>query len=397
MKYHGNLLFVADSVYTKHENEIFGLRVFGREFFDAYLKVFDTVTICARVQQVDQRPKDLPRTDSERIRFVGLPNVHGIRWLLGCDTRIRSSISTAAEKADALVSRVPSTTGFIAYHAAKKLRKPFLAEVVGDPLDSISNYGKGPAFQALGWIYYLRFKRFMKQQKLASYVSRRILGVRYPAADDALVEEYSSVRLSADRLLQSKAYDAPPKTLQVLCLLSFLGYKRHIDLIHAAEILHRAGISFHLHMAGDGPEKSFIVQRCQELGISDATTFYGYVADAQELNEIIDRCNVVVVPSAQEGLPRSMLEGMSRGLAATGSEVGGIPDLARETEVFSLGDVDHLAKILKRFAGSAKELSAASEHAINTARQYTAPILEPRRTRMYQALANQAGCNDAII
>ena len=69
---------------------------------------------------------------------------------------------------------------------------------------------------------------------------------------------------------------------------------------------------------------------------------------------------VYIQPSRIEGLPRALIEAMSRGCACVGSSVGGIPELLNNqyihevndynslaVKIFDLYDIDNLAKSSK--------------------------------------------------
>ena len=43
--------------------------------------------------------------------------------------------------------------------------------------------------------------------------------------------------------------------------------------------------------------------------------------------ELLDECDIYLQPSLQEGLPRSVIEAMSRGCACIGAATAGIPEL----------------------------------------------------------------------
>lgn len=385
-----NLLFLADSVYSVFNDEVYALRVFGEEFFSEYLKVFEKVTICARRQQVDQLPEGSPKLSDSRINFLGVGNVHGLRWALGLRKSDKELIRRAVREADAVVARLPSTIGRFGFFEAKAAGKPFLGEIVGDPWDSISNYSSNPLLKAYAWFYCFSFRRLVKKLEMVSYVSRRVLALRYPTSSEAITEEYSSIRLANELICAPRHYDESPRPIEILCLLSFLGYKRHVDLIKACFEMRRRSIAFRLHLIGDGHTMPQIQGLVEELGLEDVVKFYGYIADVDELFRTIDSCHLVVVPSAQEGLPRSMLEGMARGLGGVGSDVGGIPDLVRETEVFTVGNFKMLADILCNIASDPVRMTEMSEHAVNVSRKYTAAELGPRRLRMYRLLASAA-------
>jgi glycosyltransferase involved in cell wall biosynthesis len=57
----------------------------------------------------------------------------------------------------------------------------------------------------------------------------------------------------------------------------------------------------------------------------------------------LDSIHLYVHPSRTEGLPRVVIEAMSRGRLALGSNVGGIPELLNKKYIHKSGDVNKLS------------------------------------------------------
>lgn len=76
---------------------------------------------------------------------------------------------------------------------------------------------------------------------------------------------------------------------------------------------------------GDGE-----VERCKELaektGIADNVSFLGWIRDTEK-EEYLKKCSTFVLPSYHEGMPMSVLESMSYGLATISTNAGGIPQI----------------------------------------------------------------------
>lgn len=76
---------------------------------------------------------------------------------------------------------------------------------------------------------------------------------------------------------------------------------------------------------GDGE-----IEQCKELvektGIADHVSFLGWVRD-EEKETYLKKCSIFVLPSYHEGMPMSVLEAMSYGLATISTNVGGIPQI----------------------------------------------------------------------
>lgn len=76
---------------------------------------------------------------------------------------------------------------------------------------------------------------------------------------------------------------------------------------------------------GDG-DVAVYEQLARELGILDHCSFVGWVK-AEDKEDMFHRCSIYCLPSKNEGMPMSVLEAMSYGLATVSTPVGGIPQV----------------------------------------------------------------------
>ncbi|MGI9087541.1 MAG: glycosyltransferase, partial [Chthoniobacterales bacterium] len=86
-----------------------------------------------------------------------------------------------------------------------------------------------------------------------------------------------------------------------------------------------------LSIAGKGPLQAHLEELAEELGISGKVHFHGFLTQA-ELRDLYTSSHLFIHPSEmppdqnQEGIPNSVLEAMSTGLAVLGTRHGGIPE-----------------------------------------------------------------------
>lgn len=104
-------------------------------------------------------------------------------------------------------------------------------------------------------------------------------------------------------------------------------HKRQSDLIRAIAAL---GPPWRLELLGNGPHEERLRALAAELGASDRVVFAGFVADKDELRERFRRCAVFALPSAFEGLPLALLEAMSCGAPAVGSDIPPIAEVIED-------------------------------------------------------------------
>ena len=96
-----------------------------------------------------------------------------------------------------------------------------------------------------------------------------------------------------------------------------------------------------LIIAGDGEEGPMLRQLAQELGVSDAVCFAGWVSDTDSFYHAID---VNTLTSLSEGFPYSLPEGARFALPTVATKVGGVPSLIRHNVTgFLFQPKDHKA------------------------------------------------------
>jgi len=108
----------------------------------------------------------------------------------------------------------------------------------------------------------------------------------------------------------------------ILMLAEFIARKRHRDALFAlARLPHPQAC---LVFAGNGPLFDDMQQLAAHLGIADRVRFLGFRRDVPTL---IKASTAMLLPSEQEGLPRSVMEAMCQGVPVIGSRIRGMTDL----------------------------------------------------------------------
>ena len=84
-----------------------------------------------------------------------------------------------------------------------------------------------------------------------------------------------------------------------------------------------------------------------ECGVGDNIKFLGSLSRTMVMQEL-DSCDVYIQPSLQEGLPRSVIEAMSRGCPVLGANTAGIPELIAPECIFKRANPIDTAKAIQR-------------------------------------------------
>jgi glycosyltransferase involved in cell wall biosynthesis len=115
-------------------------------------------------------------------------------------------------------------------------------------------------------------------------------------------------------------------------------YKGFHLLLDAIAMLVARDIDATLDLAGDGPQKPFLVRKCDDLGISDRVTFHGYLPHGR-LAELYRSVDAFALPSIvmgdygrQDVIPNVLAEAMAAGVPVVGSHIAGVPELIDDGE-----------------------------------------------------------------
>ena len=85
----------------------------------------------------------------------------------------------------------------------------------------------------------------------------------------------------------------------------------------------------------------------KNFGVENQVFFDGTLPGGQPVYDWLDDLDLYLIPSLQEGLPRALVEAMSRGCPAIGAKTGGIPELLGKDCIYGRKNYKKLAKKIK--------------------------------------------------
>ena len=130
--------------------------------------------------------------------------------------------------------------------------------------------------------------------------------------------------------------------------------KRTDDIVLAFQRLVESGVDACLCLVGDGPDRDSTERLASDLGLMDRCLFLGYQDDVAPFYAAFD---ALVLPSANEGTPVSVIEALAGRCPVVATRVGGVPDVVRDSVdgyLVEPGDVDALADRLGRLAADSE-------------------------------------------
>jgi glycosyltransferase involved in cell wall biosynthesis len=172
------------------------------------------------------------------------------------------------------------------------------------------------------WLYRHLLRRVaaispaVEQRLLAAGVAPAQIRVIWSAVDPARLQP------SATRQALRARLDAAPDTPCVLVAANLVR-RKGVDVLLAAFASLPPDACGLLWIAGDGPERAALEAEAARLGVAEHVRFLGQRDDVPDL---LEACDVFVLPSRLEGLGVAALEAMARSRPVVASAVGGLAE-----------------------------------------------------------------------
>jgi glycosyltransferase involved in cell wall biosynthesis len=366
---------------------------FGNELNDTLVERYrilgNHVSFLVRTRKIstEESGKVLP-FKSKNFCIIPIPDFNSLFKYFSNFKGIRGIVKGAVSDADILVARLPSTVGRIAIDYAKKNNKPYLVEVVGCPWDALWNHSLiGKLLAPIAWV---QMRRYVAEAPFVIYVTKSFLQQRYPSKhihegiSDVIITETNHEVL--ENRLKRIRENSGKKTLVIGTVAALdVTYKGQDIVISAVKLLKEAGWSVKYKLVGKGSGKR-LKNLAKELDVSNNVEFIGQIPH-HAVFPFLDSIDLYIQPSLQEGLPRAMIEAMSRACPCIGANTGGIPELIAPEMVFHARKAGNLISIIKNM--NENTFIACAKLNFEKAQSFLPVDLDGRRRRFYHNFLQQ--------
>lgn len=383
------LTFAHDHLFQQDEKgNLFTGGSFNNQTWERYLNHFEEITVLARVEKLKDKynNKTYNSFNLKETRLVPVPSLSGPAKQFTNKKAAEEIIRNTLMNSDVLIARLPSETGNLAIKIAKELNKLYAVEVVACVWDALWNHGN-----PLGKIYAPIAMRKMQKMILNSpytlYVTSDFLQKRYPtngkATNVSNVEIYDAFEESIEL-----RYSRVNNRIYRIGMIGSLKNKiKGWDIaFRALKILNERNIDFEFHILGDGDIEKW-ANISEKYGVGNKVKFCGVLPGGEPVLKWLDQIDLYIQPSFQEGLPRAVIEAMSRGCPVAGSDAGGIPELIDNSCIHKAGDYQDLADSMERIILNRDYSLMLSKMNLETSKKYKKSILDKRRSEFWNLFA----------
>ncbi len=322
-----------------------------------------------------------PLIRAENIQYVS-------KSFIKTSSKSKVIIDKCVKEADLVIGYVPNVNASFACSLAKKYNKKFLSYVVGCPWDALWNHGfLGKIIAPLA---FLRLRRTLKKSDFALYVTERFLQKRYPCpgltcgCSDVRIPHLNETILQ-NRLERLNGLEGKSVNIATIANNS-VKYKGQHFVIMALAQLKKMGITkYHYHLIGGGNKKR-LETLAKELNVAELVHFEGIVPHSQIFKKL-DEMHIYIQPSLQEGLPRSVVEAMSRGLTCICANTAAMPEMIDSEYVVQRKSVKDIVDVLKNM--TVEKMIGQAKRNFDEARKYEEHVLEIKRNEFFERIKKE--------
>lgn len=229
---------------------------------------------------------------------------------------------------------------------------------------TIAYIGMGTKINKLPLIWYVRGdQRIGILAKIGLYLSDKVIVIAEGAKKTFTLKElerygykmktlYTGFNVpplnnSKDKSCFEMEVGIPLNSKIVGLLGSITPRKGHHILVEAASLILTHNPYVHFLVVGDVPEGyddyyKKLLNMVDELGLSNNFHWIGFAKDVDRYYSIMD---VLVLPSFSEGLPRTVIEGLAKGLPVVATDVGGVREIIVDDVLGSVIDVGNASQL----------------------------------------------------
>ena len=377
-----NIAYIQDQEIDYCNGEFYHSK--SEHFFERYLSGLsenDTFTVCCGIKETTDEDvvKKYKKISNPRICYIQIPEFRKLGNLYKICKRVCSFI----KKADFCYLRCGIASSIAGIYCNKH-GIPYMAIVNEDIYRNLRNHSNILFRQAAYPLSFLTHY-MVKNADSACYVTQHYLQGRYPCkgrtigcSDIEFLElDTTALHRRKDKILK----DSSP------ILIGSVGsvatrIKGQDTVIRALAELKNEGISDYRYLLVGRGNQQNLRGLAEELGVSEFVYFLGEYSHDNVLRwfETID---IYIHPSRTEGLPRTIIEAMTKATPCICSSVGGIPELINNDFLFHYNgsEVNELKRLILKMDTINMNEEAAQN--FNKAKLYNPQILSNKRNDFF--------------
>lgn len=378
-----DLLYVCMYQFHIDKDGVYTIPSFGDDFWKKYLSVFDRIHIIGEPIKGYLNKEKLAKLDTSRMTVELLPSNNSPQdWKN--DRLIKRELNAVIKTAKAVVIKPASRKGVMAIHIAEKYNRPYMIEITGDLYTALKHHSN-PLKRVYAPIINHKILHAIKSCEFGVYVTDSYLQKKYPiagkscGASDAVIKKLDeSVFYSRLQMIKNLSHD---KMVQIGLVGFYHDANKGIDTaIEALAKIPNQNIC--LNILGNGNEqdrrKWYDFASNQNIN-AERIHFPEPIVGIDNMFRWYDSMDIIILPSRSEGLPRTIVEAMSRACPCVTSNVCGLSELCESKWTHNPGDSAGLSRLLEEMLSDKDAMIDAAEYNFRRAEYYLESVQMKKR------------------
>lgn len=278
-----------------------------------------------------------------------------------------------------LIINYPSSTGLFLIFFAYLFNFPYVVEVASD-----ADQYREKRFGLVVAIFSKLLGKLCIPRAVGALYVAQFLRDKW-SCDNGLI--LSNVYIEEIGNVRSFQFENDKYTITTVGAIS---YRKGIDIIIDEFMSLNFSHKIELNIVGPVIDEG-IKKRIDSLSIPNIDIICRGILEKNEVIDLLDKSDLYIQASRSEGLPRSVIEAMSRGVPVVCSKLPGLKDIVDERFQFELNRKGRLQDIVKSVLSSSETLNKMSASSIEISKDYHIEIARKKRIDFYKTCQTLMG------
>ncbi len=378
------LLYISKYQFVKNKNGTYTLPAYGDAFWEKYLDVFEGIDVLAENIKNYLNNGTLSEITDDRINVNILPENTNPKDFKN-DNIIKKELYKFIKNADAVLVKPASRKGIMAIKICESLRKPYMVELTGDLNLTLRNHSN-PLKRIYSPIIHCQILNAIKNCKFGLYVTESYLQKVYPISGEQCGCTDTYIPDPDFNALQKRLEKIDRRSSQSIThiglVASYHDSRKGLDTaLDSLKLLNNDKVFLHVLGLGTEDDRNKWYAYAEKLNIKNQLIFDSSLSGIEKVLAWNDTIDITILPSRSEGLPRCIVESISRACPCVISNVCGMPELVNEKWLHNPNDSRKLAQLLNEMISDKQKMRDAAVENFNHSQNYRSEVLKEKRNR----------------
>ena len=379
------LLYICTYRFKVLDNVVYTKPAYGDSFWDQFIDSFDKVDVLGEPFKKEDSGILLAPLTRKDVHIDIIPSNSRISDFKN-DSIVKEKLYASIKDSDCVLIKIASRKAIMAINIAKQLNKPYMIGVTGDLYRDLRT--SSSIFRRLyAPIIYRQTLKAIKDCKFGTYVTDNYLQSVYPISGEMCGYTDTILPYLDETILEKRIEKINNKKREDYFDLGIIGTyhdnrKGYDTAILALQMVGNPKLRLRILGIGTKDDQNKWIEFGHKYKVEEIY-FDKPVSGVENVFKWIDAIDVCLLPSRSEGLPRCIVEAISRACPCIISNVCGMPELVNNEWLHDPEDWRKLAELIIRMSSSTDILIQSAKENFAKAHNYTMDVVRKKRMAFF--------------